>query len=332
MELQETWPPMMPKKCEVCGTVQRLLRCTGCNTHFYCSREHQAQDRPIHKSTCKSIKDAKKRADDAEAMTRAHGNFESLQGDFWDHIKRLYLKGRLIHRETLIVSRRQQGIEDALALFLMMLQHGRADHLGCRRLIPALYLQLGRDQECYDFLKWWATADREEKALCDTSRPYLDIRDADATSHEDVVKFWVSPKTAPVNSLFHLAPLLLLKMRLLNSIREFHNYRDEHPDVTPEEAVLKIRPELAVGDILERRPDLIADNKLLDKAEDQVYESVHRLISKVQHENDDYLAMPLTPVQGPTSLPCQTCTRLGRRRPVLRLCSTFTRGWRAPSR
>jgi hypothetical protein len=29
--------------------------------------------------------------------------------------------------------------------------------MGVRDLIPALYIRLDQDQECYDFLKWWLT-------------------------------------------------------------------------------------------------------------------------------------------------------------------------------
>ncbi|KAM7212955.1 hypothetical protein V8F06_011659 [Rhypophila decipiens] len=292
---------MIPKQCETCKTTEGLLRCAGCNTYFYCSREHQAQDRPTHKGTCKAIKDAKKQADDIEGKLRAKNEFEINTGNFWRNIpQRLYLKARFIHAETLIRSWRRQGIEDALTIYLAMLQHDRADHQGCRHLIPALYIRLGRDQECYDFLKWWATTVRDEELLSDMTRPYLDTKNADATSLEDLVKLWIEPETEYMNSLFLVAPLLLLKIRLLRAVQEIFNHREEEPDLTTEQVLEKIRPQ--VGDILERRPDLIPSGtdifetgSPLGKAADDLEESIDKLVHKVNELNEYYIPMVLFP-------------------------------------
>lgn len=60
----------------------------------------------------------------------------------------------------------------------------RNDKLGARDIVPHLLLWLGRDQEWYDFLKWWATIDdkdhyngRDDRN--DATLPYLDIHGAD---------------------------------------------------------------------------------------------------------------------------------------------------------
>lgn len=37
-----------------------------------------------------------------------------------------------------------------------MLRLCRSDNMGMRDLIPGLFLRLGKNQECYDFIKWHA--------------------------------------------------------------------------------------------------------------------------------------------------------------------------------
>ncbi|KAK4212577.1 hypothetical protein QBC37DRAFT_388682 [Rhypophila decipiens] len=267
MEYLKVWTHMIPKQCETCKTTEGLLRCAGCNTYFYCSREHQAQDRPTHKGTCKAIKDAKKQTDDIEGKLRAKNEFEINPGNFWRNTpQRLYLNARFIHAETLIRSWRRQGIEDALAIYLGMLQHDRADHQGCRHLIPAPYIRLGRDQECYDFLKWWATTVRDEELLTSSSSP--------------LSSFSRSASYGPSKKIF--------------------NHREEEPDLTTEQVLKKIRPQ--VGDILERRPDLIPSGtdifetgSPLGKAADDLEESVDKLVHKVNELNEYYIPMVLFP-------------------------------------
>jgi hypothetical protein len=41
--------------CRVCKKVGNTLRCSRCNTAFYCGREHQKMDWPLHKAACKLI-------------------------------------------------------------------------------------------------------------------------------------------------------------------------------------------------------------------------------------------------------------------------------------
>ncbi|MCJ1284710.1 hypothetical protein MMC26_004046 [Xylographa opegraphella] len=52
--------------------------------------------------------------------------------------------------------------------------------MGVRSILPGLDLRLGRDQQCYDFCKWWVTTGQRED--CDwgnMDNPYLDIKGAD---------------------------------------------------------------------------------------------------------------------------------------------------------
>ena len=64
--------------------------------------------------------------------------------------------------------------EAALSHLLDMLRLCRGDNMGVRDVVPGLFLQLGRDQEYYHFLKWWAaTGQYVDYDWGDMDEPYL---------------------------------------------------------------------------------------------------------------------------------------------------------------
>jgi hypothetical protein len=70
-------------------------------------------------------------------------------------------------------------------------------------------LRLNKDQECYDFLKWWSTTGADPQYdWGNMSLPYLDIKDANPL---EPVDFFVKE----INDLPHMAAVTLLKIRLL---------------------------------------------------------------------------------------------------------------------
>jgi len=44
--------------CRVCQTTENTSRCGKCGTAFYCGREHQKMDWPLHKKACKKVSKA----------------------------------------------------------------------------------------------------------------------------------------------------------------------------------------------------------------------------------------------------------------------------------
>ena len=58
--------------------------------------------------------------------------------------------------EALLEVQTFDAVDQAHSHLMHMLRLCRGDNMGVRDLVPALFLRLGRDQECYDFLKWWA--------------------------------------------------------------------------------------------------------------------------------------------------------------------------------
>lgn len=74
------------------------------------------------------------------------------------------------------------NVESAQAqLYILMgsLQLCRSDNMGSRDVIPGLMICLQQDQECYDFLKCWATAGQDRSYdPDDLTAPSLNIKNA----------------------------------------------------------------------------------------------------------------------------------------------------------
>lgn len=85
--------------------------------------------------------------------------------------------------------------------------------MGVRDIVPALLLRLDRDQECYDFLKWYATTGQEgDYDWGDLDEPFLDLKDMDVL--ESPVLF-----CHKYLGLSHSVSVTLLKIKLLLAVR-----------------------------------------------------------------------------------------------------------------
>ncbi|XP_035674809.1 prolyl hydroxylase EGLN3-like [Branchiostoma floridae] len=61
--------------CELCGAMENLLRCGGCRTAYYCSKEHQRTHWKKHKRVCKS----KPKKGDGKSTTSTTGDLTARQ-------------------------------------------------------------------------------------------------------------------------------------------------------------------------------------------------------------------------------------------------------------
>lgn len=109
--------------------------------------------------------------------------------------------------------RTRPAVQSAFDHIMDMLRLCRGDNMGVRDIAPALFLRLGKDQECYDFLKWWATTANEDNYdWGNMDLGYLDIRDADAFEEPDIY-------IQRFHSLNHAVAVTLIKIRLLQDLR-----------------------------------------------------------------------------------------------------------------
>ncbi|KAH0524055.1 hypothetical protein TsFJ059_008974 [Trichoderma semiorbis] len=207
--------------CQVAGP--KLLRCNGCLAVRYCSREHQAAHWPKHKSACSKIKKARtKLAEEDHAIRNATEDFmtpanafESHVGHFWGMINtRDYMRARMALAMKLLQQATLGSVSEAYEHMRDMLRLNRSDNMGIRDMVPALMLRLDLDQECYDFVKWWATCDPDGRYdWGNMDLPHLDLHGADVFEKPD----FLLVKHSDLNSL---VALLLLNLKLLVDIHK----------------------------------------------------------------------------------------------------------------
>ncbi|KAK5653443.1 hypothetical protein OQA88_8929 [Cercophora sp. LCS_1] len=198
--------PLKKPYCAYCGETKKLSACNGCGVTYYCDTTHQGLHWKAcyHKEVCHGIKHA--RADlEREEAKLPEGIFEFAE---CSSITKPYLKARKNFAEALINTDTIDGVKAGLDHFMEMLRLDRKDTSDVRDLVPGLLIRLGREQECYDFIKWWSVTDLKTYDWNNTSLPYQDIKNADVfEGYEDLVKTQLA-------RLPHLCILALLKFRV----------------------------------------------------------------------------------------------------------------------
>ncbi|KAI0802197.1 hypothetical protein GGR55DRAFT_701145 [Xylaria sp. FL0064] len=279
--------------CPVCSQYlpaqTELLLCSGCKVVRYCGVEHQKKHRSKHKAACTSIVKSRTKLEQEEAALRAHPGdfflpsnvFENGVGRFWGLFEtRLYMRARFAAADALLQIDTIRAVEKALAHFQDMLRLCRSDNMGVRDIVPGLLRRLGREQECYDFLKWWAVIDDEHHYngrynWGDPSLPYLDIRGADA--------FEAVYASARHLSLSQLVILALLKLRLYLDIEphgpEYMDFGAPWPPPSSE----FMQP---IGEIVQKKVGAITalDVPDISKSLKDQYQALFRMV----HEKNPY--------------------------------------------
>ena len=234
---------------------------------MYCSRDHQVADRSRHASQCKAIKTSRKAVEREEQKLRDHPGdfmmqanpFESSVGHFWGLLPtRDYMRARYALVEALLEFKTLKAVESATDHVFEMLRLCHSDNLGVRYLVPPLLLRLGRDQQCYDFMKWWATCDRDDYYDCgDTSPPYLSYVNSDAFESSGFLNNGGLP------NLSHVASMTLLKIKLLLELRHLR-YSTFLASKLPQELVNTVRYFLITSDIISKDDNIMSLAKVED--------------------------------------------------------------------
>jgi hypothetical protein len=274
-----------------CKKQAGLGHCAACKSVLYCGRKHQTADRPVHRSICSKIKKAHTNLEKEErALRREEGDeiFEEGKGHFWLlHETRPYMRARFTLVEALLKVNTTSAVTAVLDHLLSMLQLCRGDNMGVRELVPALCLRLGHDQECYDFVKWWATTGQEDNYdWSDTDRPYLDVKGANVFEAVDFIAHKYS-------SLSHMVATTLLKIRLMMDLQSLQRARREAGPYVPQEILIDIQQHATSSVIT-------GDSKIL-RREDQsphiliLGEQVRKLFMTIKQANEHFWPALITP-------------------------------------
>lgn len=254
-----------PRQCQICQSREGLQRCSGCKAVFYCGREHQASDRHSHKHACTVVRKALAALSQEEQKLRSGGQqqggllahehpFEELAGHFWAVPgTRDYMRARYaVVDATLGHFRTAEAVHASADHLADMLRLCRSDNPGARWVLPAMYLRLGRDQECYDFMKWWATTGAlSDYDWGDMGLPFLDVRGADVLeSPGDLwARRWIG--------LSHSACVALVKVRVLLDLRHMLNATRAFEGLAPRELINEIRGQELVSSVMASRKDIV---------------------------------------------------------------------------
>lgn len=228
-------------------------------------------------------------------MTPANA-FETSVGHFWSILStRDYMHARFALADACRQINTLDGTQEALEHLRDMLRLCRGDNMGVRDIIPGLMLQLDRDQECYDFVKWWETKGQEsDYDSGNTSLPYLDIKDADVFESVDFLdRKWLS--------LNLVVAVLLLKLKLLIDIKNIGLVRDVVAAKVPGEIQAKvevstIRSPLSLQLQKKEAEDVFA-------IEMRLFDQVQRLGYAIHEANPFFWAAMLNPAENLTAQP-----------------------------
>lgn len=192
---------------------------------FYCSPEHQKEHYPSHKDACRAIANAESSADAEEQKLRSspENPFETIVGRFHFHQTGDYMRAKYGVFQALedIKTRDWRKTRDSTQMQLDhltdLLRLCRGDGLRARDLAPALMLELGHDQDCYDFIKWYGmTGQIADYDWEDMSLGFLDVKNADPFEPVDLI-------CGGLQDLSHILQLTLLKIKLLIDLKGLQN-------------------------------------------------------------------------------------------------------------
>ncbi|KAJ3149575.1 hypothetical protein HDU89_003628 [Geranomyces variabilis] len=221
---------LLKRACAVCATTEALSLCSRCHVVAYCGAEHQRKDFETHKAPCKAVKSALKTCAKEEQILHdwpedgfpMQGDpFEKHVGLFWGYnATRDYMRARCAVANTMIrFIGTYDAVETALGHYLDMLRLCRGDNMGVRDVIPSLLLRLGRSQDAYDFIKWWATVP-DSYDWGDVSLPYLDLAGADVFESVDYM-------CGRIPNAQDTIDLTLIKIRLALDLGELIQAEDD---------------------------------------------------------------------------------------------------------
>jgi hypothetical protein len=188
------------------------------------------------------------------------------------------MQARFDYITAVLNVRTGEAVEIALDHSLDLLRLCRGDNLRVRCQVPALYLRLGRDQDAYDFIKWYAVRGDSHYDWRDMNLPFLDMHGEDALEAVD-------EKPHHIELSFFVA-LTLIKIRLMKDLESLQGFLRSNPNATREARYDHLQEE-AMSDILLRRPDIVAQ----DNYEEMIAELRHqalRLYRIVKEKNPHF--------------------------------------------
>lgn len=194
---------------------------------FYCCRSHMAAHRPAHQAECSGLGKHEFIGPIVEGYSAAFmANFNNLLGPapfaWGPEVDLIQTEETMSYLGDIAQINTVASVKIQLDRVMGLLRMRMTQDPGMRDIPPALLLRLGRWQECYGLLKWYAAPTNDSPYLW-LNEEYVVCRTEDADIFEPVNVFLYDPYSyAPGmhHTFAHHVILALLKIRLLLELQK----------------------------------------------------------------------------------------------------------------
>ena len=153
-----------------------MQRCSRCHCAYYCCRDCQVNHYKSHKEFCleykklnkELTKEKNKLLSKKTSLTGGKYFSESTIGHFWTLFEpRTYCRVRYDLAEHILMQAHYNDLKPiydrSLSHYMELLRLVHGDNLGVRNKVPFILITLNRDEDAYNFIKWWLTIDPHGK-------------------------------------------------------------------------------------------------------------------------------------------------------------------------
>jgi hypothetical protein len=249
------------------------------------------------------VKQSLAELDQEEAALRAHQGdivtppnpFDTAVGLFWFWSgTRPYMRARHDLTTTILNMRTGEAAQAALEHCLAMLRLCRGDNMGVRANVPALYLRLGRDQDAFDFIKWYFVKATSSYDWRNMSLPFLDLHGEDA--------FELFEEHAKKSmQLSFLVAMTLIKIRLMLDMVMLKAAVETVGHMSAEDKMALVKEE-AMSDVLLSRPDILGLADYTETVTD-LQQQVDKMYAIVKEKNKHFWPAILNPAPYANAVP-----------------------------
>ena len=151
-----------------CGDSGVLLLCNGCKMVKFCSRECQREYWSVHKEYCEGIQMMESTMESKRAEAIERMGVDAFEGEnarnVWGNVfGRVYCYARRFVADAYFEMAHEEDYdhiyETGLAHYLELLRLNHTDAQGLRKTVPFVLIKLEREDDCYNFVKWWMSKD-----------------------------------------------------------------------------------------------------------------------------------------------------------------------------